>query len=278
MIYQDMYLQSITNREVFWKKQAEQLDWFQMPNQILTNTKTNFYEWYTDGMTNMCYLCLDHQIQQGRGNQTALIYDSPVTNQIKKYTYSELLLLVSKFAGALKNLGVQQGDTVIIYMPMVPEAVISMLACARIGAIHSVVFGGFAPHELALRINDANPKVIISASYGIEGVRRIDYKPLVDRAILEALEKPQHKIFYQRETNYDSLNNTNEHDFYALLEQADEIKYVSLKSTHPLYILYTSGTTGTPKGIVRDTGGYATALTYTMKSIYNIHAGDVFWG
>jgi acyl-coenzyme A synthetase/AMP-(fatty) acid ligase len=277
MSYQDIYLQSITNKETFWKKQAEQLNWFASPTKILTEKKSNFYEWFSDGITNMSYLCLDVHLEQGRGNQTALIYDSPVTKQLIKYTYKQLHHLVSKFAGALKNLGVEQGDTVIIYMPMVPEAVISMLACARIGAIHSVVFGGFAPHELALRINDANPKVIISASYGIEGTKQINYKPLVDRAILEAIEKPDHKIFFQREANFDPLNNTNEHDFYALIEQADEVDYVPLKSTHPLYILYTSGTTGTPKGIVRDTGGYATALKYTMKSIYNINAGDVYW-
>ncbi|MBP6623755.1 MAG: acetate--CoA ligase [Chitinophagaceae bacterium] len=277
MSYQKIYLQSITNKEDFWKNQAEQIDWFQPPTQILSKKKENFFEWFSDGITNMSYLCLDYHIKEGRGNQVALIYDSPVTNQIKKYTYADLLNLVSKFADALNKLGVVQGDTVIIYMPMVPEAVISMLACARIGAIHSVVFGGFAPHELALRINDANPKVIISASYGIEGTKQIDYKPLVDRAILEAVEKPLHKIYFQRENNYDQLDQINEHDFYSLIEQANGVEYIPIPSVHPLYILYTSGTTGTPKGIVRDTGGYATALKYTMKSIYNIEPGDVFW-
>lgn len=277
MAYQDIYLQSITNKSSFWQKQSESLEWITPPQTILTEIKPNFYEWFADGITNMSYLCLDYHIEHGRGNQTALIYDSPVTNQIKTYTYSKLHTLVSKFAGALQKLDVHKGDTVIIYMPMVAEAVIAMLACARIGAIHSVVFGGFAPHELALRINDAIPKVIISASYGIEGTRRIDYKPLVDRAILEAIEKPKHKIFFQREENYDNLQGDFEHDFYTILEQGQAINFTPVKSTHPLYILYTSGTTGTPKGIVRDTGGYATALKYTMKNIYNINPGDVYW-
>jgi acyl-coenzyme A synthetase/AMP-(fatty) acid ligase len=277
MSYQDIYLHSITNKKAFWKQQANELAWIQAPTQILNETKPNFYEWFADGITNMSYLCLDVHLEQGRGNQTALIYDSPVTKQLIKYTYKQLHHIVSKFAGALQNLGVQQGDTVIIYMPMVPEAVISMLACARIGAIHSVVFGGFAPHELALRINDAKPKIIISASYGIEGTRRIDYKPLVDKAIFEANEKPAHKIFFQREANYDQLHGEFEHDFYTILYKADEVEFTPVKSKHPLYILYTSGTTGTPKGIVRDTGGYATALKYSMKALYNIDAGDVFW-
>jgi acyl-coenzyme A synthetase/AMP-(fatty) acid ligase len=277
MAYQDIYLQSITNKSSFWQKQSELIDWITPPTNILNELKPNFYEWFADGVTNMSYLCLDYHIEHGRGNQTALIYDSPVTNQIKTFTYSELHTLVSKFAGALQKLDVHKGDTVIIYMPMVAEAVVAMLACARIGAIHSVVFGGFAPHELALRINDAIPKVIISASYGIEGTRRIDYKPLVDRAILEAIEKPKHKIFFQREENYDNLQGDFEHDFYTILEQGQAINFTPVKSTHPLYILYTSGTTGTPKGIVRDTGGYATALKYTMKNIYNINPGDVYW-
>lgn len=277
MSYHDLYLQSITNKEEFWRSQAKEIEWLQSPQQILHETKKDFYEWFPDGITNMSYLCLDWHIQQGRGNQVALIYDSPVTNSMRKFTYHELHDKVSRFAGALRKLDVNEGDTVIIYMPMVPEAVIAMLACARIGAVHSVVFGGFAPHELALRINDANPKVIVSASYGMEGHRRIEYKPLVDRAIEEAVSKPPHCIFFQRDELNEPINQKNEFDFYTLLNSSEPVSYVPVKSTHPLYILYTSGTTGTPKGIVRDTGGYATALKFTMKNLYNINPGEVYW-
>jgi acyl-coenzyme A synthetase/AMP-(fatty) acid ligase len=277
MNYQEHYLLSITNREAFWAKQSAALPWLQAPKSILQNTQAHFYEWFADGITNMSYLCLDVHIQKGNGNDIALIYDSPVTNTMKQYTYNELHLLVSKFAGALQNLGVVPHDTIIIYMPMVAEAVIAMLACARIGAIHSVVFGGFAPHELALRINDANPKVIISASYGLEGAKQIDYKPMVMQAIKEAIHQPEHTIFYQRKENYDDLQGLYQHDFYTILHAAKPITYTPVQSTHPLYILYTSGTTGNPKGIVRDTGGYAIALKYSMTNIYNMHAKDVFW-
>jgi acyl-coenzyme A synthetase/AMP-(fatty) acid ligase len=277
MSYHNHYLQSITNPVDFWKQQSNLLPWLQAPSKILTEIKPNFYEWYQDGLINMSYLCLDYHVEQGRGKQNALIYDSPVTHQIQHFTYEELLDLVAKFAGALLNLKVKTGDTVIIYMPMVPEALVAMLACARIGAIHSVVFGGFAPHELALRINDAKPNVIISASYGIEGQRRINYKPLVEKAIEEANVKPRTKIFFQREKNYDSLVQDGEYDFYEILHKSNPVPYTVVKSTHPLYILYTSGTTGTPKGIVRDTGGYATALKYSMKNIYNSEPGEVFW-
>lgn len=278
MTYQDLYLQSITNKESFWAKQAAALEWFERPTQILSSPKPNFYEWFTDGKCNMSYWCLDYHMQQGRAHQTAVIYDSPVTHTLKKYTYEELHDKVSRMAGALLHLGIQKGDAVIIYMPMIPEALISMLACARIGAIHSVVFGGFAPHELALRMNDAQPKAIISASYGIEGTKKIEYKPMVDKAIMEAIHQPTHKIYVQREPGYDCLDEQqHEYDFYSILERSVPADYVSLESTHPLYILYTSGTTGTPKGIVRDTGGYATALKFTMSAIYNINAGDVFW-
>jgi len=277
MSYLDDYLQSITNKEHFWKLQAAKLAWTVAPQTILREPKTHFYEWFPDGITNMCDLCLDVHVHQGRGDQTAIIYDSPVTQVKEQITYSHLLDKVSRFAGALQILGISKGDTVIIYMPMVPEAIIAMLACARIGAIHSVVFGGFAPHELALRINDAAPKAIISASYGVEGQRKIPYKPLVDRAIEEASMKPEHRIFFQREIAYDALDQAGELDFYKILNASSPVEFVPLPSTHPLYILYTSGTTGTPKGIVRDIGSYAVALKYSMSAIYNIHPGDVYW-
>jgi len=277
MNYNNIYQYSIHHKLEFWKDKAELLDWFQFPTNIINQVEEHIYNWFSDGLTNMSYLCLDYHIQNGRGNQLALIYDSPVTNTIKKYTYNQLFQEVEQFAGALSGLGISKGDTVVIYLPMIPEAAISMLACTRIGAIHSVVFGGFAPHELALRIEDAEPKAIISASYGIEGSKKIDYKPLVDRALNESSFKPTYKIFVQREENYDYLNNIDELDFHKISKLAHPQTYTKVESTHPLYILYTSGTTGKPKGIVRDTGGYATALKFSMGAIYDIQAGDVFW-
>ena len=224
----------------------------------------------------MAALCLDHQVESGRGDQTALIYDSPVSKTVKRYTYRELLELVARFAGGLQQRGVTKGDTVVIYMPMIPQAVIAMLACARIGAIHSVVFGGFAPHELAMRIDDAHPKAVISASFGIEFDKIIPYKPLVDKAILEATHKPPLHIFYERNGMYDQLDGVTEIEFDLLL-QAEPADPVPVLSTDPLYILYTSGTTGKPKGIIRDHGGYATALKFSMDQFYDARPGDVYW-
>jgi acyl-coenzyme A synthetase/AMP-(fatty) acid ligase len=277
MNYNEVYQYSIEEKEKFWAEQASALKWFKGPSQILSKNEQGFYRWFTDGEMNACYLCLDFHVEQGRGEHTALIYDSPVNGVIKKYSYADLKEGVEKFAGGLSDIGIGKGDTVIIYMPVIPEAAIAMLACARIGAIHSVVFGGFAPHELSLRIDDAQPKLIISASFGIEVDKVIPYKPLVDEAIEHAQYKPAYKIFFQRQRGYDSLNGKNELDFSTLLENGSAADCVPLKSTHPLYIIYTSGTTGKPKGVVRDTGGYATALKFSMKHFYNIDPDDVFW-
>jgi acyl-coenzyme A synthetase/AMP-(fatty) acid ligase len=277
MTYKEVYQYSINEKEKFWAEQAGKLEWFKTPSTILTINEKGFYRWFADGVMNTCYLCLDHQVEQGRGEQTALIYDSPVTGTVKKYSYSDLKNAVEKFAGGLQSLGITKGDTVVIYMPVIPEAAIAMLACARIGAIHSVVFGGFAPHELSVRIDDAQPKLIISASYGIEVDKLIPYKPLVDDAIRSSKHKPAYKIFFQRKQDYDILNGEDELDFSTVLEKGTAADCVSLLSTDPLYIIYTSGTTGKPKGVVRDNGGYATALKFSMKDFYNIDPGDVFW-
>ncbi|HPH31921.1 MAG TPA: AMP-binding protein [Chitinophagaceae bacterium] len=274
--YNAIYRQSIDNKEAFWKEQAAQLPWFKVPETILSQNEKGFYRWFTDGEINTCYLCLDHQVELGRGEQIALIYDSPVTHTIKKYSYRELLDLVSRFAGGLQSAGINKGDTVVIYMPMIPQAVIAMLACARIGAIHSVVFGGFAPHELAMRIDDALPKAIISASYGVEFDKTIPYKPLVDRAIEEALHKPPVHIFFERTPGYDELDGVSEMDYNQLL-LSEPVPCVPVLSGDPLYILYTSGTTGKPKGIIRDHGGYATALKFSMDHIYDAKPGEVYW-
>jgi acyl-coenzyme A synthetase/AMP-(fatty) acid ligase len=274
--YRELYRESIENKEAFWTEQASRLHWFKQPETILSQTEKGFYRWFADGEINACYLCLDYQVENGRADQLALIYDSPVTHTIKKYSYRELLNLVSRFAGGLQAAGINKGDTVVIYMPMIPQAVIAMLACARIGAIHSVVFGGFAPHELAMRIDDAHPKAVISASYGIEVDKVIPYKPLVDRAIEEATHKPPVHIFFERTAEYDQLDGVYEIDFNKLLE-AEPVPCVSLLSGDPLYILYTSGTTGKPKGIIRDHGGYATALKFSMDQIYDAQPGEVFW-
>jgi len=276
MHYEELYRQSIVHKEEFWKEQANKLSWFEKPATILSQNKSGHYQWFADGTINMSYLCLDKQIEAGRGNQTAIIYDSPAFNCIEHISYNELLDKVSKFAAGLLNLGVKKGDTVIIYMPMIPQSVIAMLACARIGAIHSVVFGGFAPHELAIRIDDAQPKVIISASYGVEFGKKIPYKILVDQALKESKYQPNYQVYYRREEGFDDLGGAKEIDFEALY-QCGSAKSIPVLSTHPLYILYTSGTTGRPKGIVRDTGGYATALRFSMEYFYDVQAGNVFW-
>lgn len=274
--YNTIYRESIDNKESFWKEQAALLHWYKTPQTILSQTEKGFYRWFADGEINISYLCLDYHVENGRGEQTALIYDSPVTHTIKKYSYRELLDLVSRFAGGLQANGIGKGDTVVIYMPMIPQAVIAMLACARIGAIHSVVFGGFAPHELAMRIDDALPKAIISASYGIEFDKTIPYKPLVDRAIEEALHKPPVHIFFERTVGYDELDGVSEIDYNQLL-LSEPVDCMPVLSGDPLYILYTSGTTGKPKGIIRDHGGYATALKFSMDHIYDAKPGEVYW-
>lgn len=274
--YRSLYQDSIENKEAFWQRQAAGLHWYKAPTKILSQNEKGFYRWFSDGEINMAHLCLDDQINQGRGDQLALVYDSPVTHTLKSYTYNELKDQVAKFGAGLQSLGIGKGDTVIIYMPMIPEAVISMLACARIGAIHSVVFGGFAPHELAMRIDDAHPKAIITASYGIEFDKFIHYKPLVDKAIVEATHKPQYKIVFERPGSDDQLEPPFEINFNDLIGEkgADPVPVLS---SDPLYILYTSGTTGKPKGIIRDHGGYATALKFSMDYFYNAKPGDVYW-
>ena len=277
MDYKDFYQYSIDEKEKFWAEQSRLLKWFKEPSSILSKNENGFYQWFADGEINTCYCCIDYHVEQGRGEQKALIYDSPVTGVIKSYTYSELKDAIALFAGGLKALGISRGDTVVIYMPVIPESAIAMLACARIGAIHSVVFGGFAPNELSVRIDDALPKAIISASYGIEVDKVIPYKPLVDEAIKRSSHKPDYKIFFQRKPGYDKLNGKDELDFSNVLANATPAECVPLLSTDPLYIIYTSGTTGKPKGVVRDNGGYATALKFSMKSFYNIDPGDVFW-
>ena len=277
MSYQDLYQQSIEQAEVFWRKQAELIKWYEFPESILSQDEHGFFRWFAGGKLNTSYLALDAQIEDGRGNQLALIYDSPVTNSQRKFTYTELRDEVAVFAGGLKYLGVGKGDRVIIYMPMVAEAVISMLACARLGAVHSVVFGGFAPHELAVRINDAKPKVLVTASCGIEFTNVIEYKPLVDRALEIAEFAPEKTVVLQRPQAEAEMQSGRDYDWVKLVNQAEPVGPVPVEATDPLYILYTSGTTGLPKGVVRDNGGHAVALKYSMKAVYNTDPGDVYW-
>jgi acyl-coenzyme A synthetase/AMP-(fatty) acid ligase/DNA-binding response OmpR family regulator len=274
--YQLAYQESISASTAFWKEQAAAIDWFRFPQTILDEDETGLYRWYTDGVLNLSHLCLDVHVANGLAQQTALIYDSPVTKTIRKYNYAELRDEVAKLAGGLQQLGVGKGDRVVIYMPMIPQAVFAMLACARIGAIHSVVFGGFAPHELAVRIEDAAPKIIITASYGIEFDKKIPYKPLVDQAMQESTYQPKHVVVYQREGLRADMQQGRDIDLLELMETANPVSPVPVLSTDPLYVLYTSGTTGKPKGIVRD-GSYAVALKYSMQEVYNVQPGDVFW-
>ena len=277
MNYHDEYQQSIEQPEVFWRKQAEQIKWYEFPETILSQDEHGFYRWFAGGKLNTSYLALDVHIEEGRGDQLALVYDSPVANMQQKFTYAELQDTVAKFAGCLRNLGVEKGNRVIIYMPMIAEAVIAMLACARLGAVHSVVFGGFAPNELAVRIDDAKPKVLVTSSCGIEFTKIIEYKPLVDKALEVSKFPPENIVVLQRPQAKATMQSGRDHDWNELMSQASPADPVSLDATDPLYILYTSGTTGLPKGVVRDNGGHAVALKYSMKAVYNTDPGDVYW-
>jgi len=277
MSYLSEFQRSISDPSAFWAEKAEMVYWYEKPQQILSRDTKGFYHWFKGGKMNTAFLALDYHVDSGRADQTALIYDSPVTNTIKHFTYRELRDQVALFAGVLANLRVQKGDRVIVYMPMVPEAVIAMLACARLGAIHSVVFGGFASHELAIRIDDAKPKIVVSASCGIEFEKVIPYKPLLDKAIEMSKHKPDSCVILQREQAEAPLQSGRDFEWYDLMKKAVAADCMAVDATDPLYILYTSGTTGKPKGIVRDNGGHAVALRYSMEAIYGVQPGDVYW-
>ena len=266
-----------TDDKAHWQHLADNVFWYKPPAEVLDTSTPPFYRWYPDGITNACYNALDVHIEGGRQDQLALIYDSPVTGAKFSYTYAQLLDAVATFAGVLSSLGVTKGDRVLIYLPMVPEALIGMLACARLGAIHSVVFGGFASNELAVRIDDAMPKVILSASCGIEPGRIVSYKPLLDTAIDLAGHKPDHCIILQRKQELAELVSGRDLDWHEATKTATPVDCVPVESNHPLYILYTSGTTGQPKGVVRDTGGSIVALKWSMSAIYDVKPGDVYW-
>lgn len=275
--YEEVFSKSIDDPAAFWGEAASSIHWHKKWDRVLENSHGPFYRWFSGGQMNTCYNALDRHVESGMAGQTALIYDSPVTNTIQKFTFSELLDRVAVFAGGLKSLGVGKGDRVVIYMPMIPEAVIAMLACARLGAVHSVVFGGFAPHELAIRIDDAKPKVLITASGAVEVKRLIEYKPMVDKAIELASHKPEKCIVFQRSIIKASMTFGRDIDWNELVANSRPAECVPVSSTDPLYILYTSGTTGKPKGVVRDNGGHAVALNWSMKNIYGVEPGDVYW-
>jgi len=275
--YSDVYTQSIYNPEVFWGEAATAIQWTKKWDRVLDDSRKPFYRWFTGGELNTCYNALDYHVENGRENQTAVIYDSPVTETVEKISYGELLKRVSAFAGVLKGCGVAKGDTVVIYMPMIPEAVVAMLACARIGAVHSVVFGGFAPRELAIRIDDATPKVIVSASCGIEGTKIVPYKPLLDEAIEIAVHSPEKCVLFQRPQVNAPLLPGRDVDWEEATQTVHPADCVTVSATDPLYILYTSGTTGRPKGVMRDNGGHAVALKWSMKYLYDIQPGEVYW-
>ncbi|MBS1573515.1 MAG: AMP-binding protein, partial [Bacteroidetes bacterium] len=274
----EIFSKSIENKEEFWQQQSKNISWIHPPKKILGKDKNDYPLWFEDGLVNMSYLCIDKHIDDGFGNETAIIYDSPVTNKKQKYSYLEVKNEVAKLAGGLLSLGLQKGDTAVVYMPMIPQTLFTMLACARIGVIHNVVFGGFAPQELVVRIDDCKPKVLITATAGVEITKRIPYLPLVEKAIQLSQDKVENIIVFNRKL----IDNENEYfegtiDYEELVSQSSPADYLPVESSHPLYLLYTSGTTGKPKGIVRDTGGYATALKFSMTEHYDMQPGEVFW-
>ncbi|MGL0957042.1 propionyl-CoA synthetase [Vibrio vulnificus] len=275
--YQKEYQWAKQQPESFWQAQAKNIDWFEFPKTILANDPNGIERWYPDGLLNTSWLALDYHCEQGRGDKAALIYDSPVTETKQVYSYFEMRDRVARIAGMLADQGVTKGDRVVIYMPMIPEAAMAMLACARLGAIHSVVFGGFAPNELAVRIEDAEPKVVLTASCGIEINKVIAYKPMVDKAIMESRWKPEKVVVLQRPQCDAQLSSERDLDWHQAVENALPHACVPVLATDPLYILYTSGTTGKPKGVVRDNGGHAVAMKYSMSAIYNMPQDGVFW-
>ena len=275
--YAEVFNRSLADPEGFWGEAAKDIDWDRVPTAVLDASNPPFYRWFPGGVLNTCFNAVDRHVRDGRGEQAALIYDSPVTGTKRTFSYRELQDEVARFAGLLRGLGVEQGDRVVIYLPMIPEAVISMLACARIGAVHSVVFGGFAAAELAKRIDDAAPKVVVSASCGIEPSRVVEYKPMLDGAIDLAEHKPEHCVILQRPAATAALVPGRDLDWAQAVADAEPAGCVPVAATDPLYILYTSGTTARPKGVVRDNGGHAVALRWSMPNIYDVHPGDVFW-
>ncbi|MDH3231997.1 MAG: propionyl-CoA synthetase [Alphaproteobacteria bacterium] len=275
--YDEVHARSLADKDGFWAEAAEGIDWTRKWDKVLDDTNAPFYRWFVGGEVNTAWNALDRHVEGGRADQPALIYDSPVTDTVKSYSYRELRDEVATFAGVLAGLGVAKGDRVIVYMPMIPQAAIAMLAVARLGAVHSVVFGGFAANELAVRIDDAKPKVIVSASCGIEPGRVVEYKPLLDGAIEAAAHTPDHTVVFQREMCMASMIDGRDVDWMAAMADAAPHDCVPVAATDPLYILYTSGTTGQPKGVVRDNGGHLVALNWTMKNIYGVDPGEVFW-
>ena len=274
--YTTTYRHSINHPEGFWATAAKAVTWSRDPVRVLDDDRAPLYRWFPDAELNTCYNALDRHVAAGHGGRTALIYDSPVTGTKASYTYAELRDQVARFAGVLRGLGVAKGDRVVLYLPMVPQAVVAMLACARLGAVHSVVFGGFAPRELAVRIDDAQPKVIVSASCGIEGSRVLPYKPMLDEALALAKHAPDACVIVQRPQCSADLTDR-DIDYEAAMASAEPAGCVPVAATDPLYILYTSGTTGRPKGVVRDNGGHAVALAWSMANVYDIGPGDVWW-
>lgn len=276
-VYAVQFEQACNEPGVFWGEQAEHIRWTRTPSQVLDDSQAPFYRWFADGELNTCDNCLDRHVDAGRGECLALIHDSPVTQSVTRYTYAELRDAVARFAGAIRDQGVVAGDRVIIYMPMIPEAAIAMLACARLGAVHSVVFGGFAGAELAKRIDDAKPRLVLSASCGIEPSRVVDYKPLLDEGLALAEHRVERCIIFQRATRHCELTPGRDLDWQTVFEQAQPADCVPVAATDPLYILYTSGTTGRPKGVVRDNGGHAVAMHYSARTVYGLTPEDVFW-